>query len=391
MTSPLIRRISALSFGSRFAAPLLALPVLLLLSACGDSGTAEEPAPGPTDRAVPVEVIVAEPGPFEEVIEMTGTVEAPDDATLSAEASGTLTALAPLGTTVRRGGTIAQINPTMGRAGVAQAEAALEAAQAQADLAQDQFRRQEPLYRDSIISAMEFEGVRTQQAATQAQVAQAEAALAQARQHLANTRVVAPFTGTVEEHFAERGEQVTPGVPVVRLVSAEQVKVRAGVPERYAGDIEVGTEVRVIPQAYGLPPVRGTVLFVGAAINPESRTFPIEIGLPSEAGRLKPEMVVRLEVRRRSLEDVIAVPLGTIVRDERGPSVFVVRQDTSGLVARNQPTELGPSSGGRVVIEDGLSAGDRVVASGRSTVSEGERVRIADEQPSTLAPVRLTD
>ncbi|MEP0548330.1 MAG: efflux RND transporter periplasmic adaptor subunit [Rhodothermales bacterium] len=392
MNFSLSARIAHLTRGYRLATLALVLPMVLLLAACG--GDAEVPVDSEAtafDRTLPVEVIVAEASTFEDVIEMTGTIEAPDDATLSAEASGTLTALAPLGTTIRRGGTVAQINATMGQAGVAQAQASLEAAQAQAALAEDRYRREEPLLQDSIISAMEFESVRTQRAAARAQVAQARAALAQAQQQLAYTRVTAPFTGTVEERFAERGEQVAPGVPVVRLVSTEQVKVQAGVPERYAGDIEVGTPVRIVPQAYNVPPMRGTVTFVGRAINPQNRTFPIEVGLPNEAGQLKPEMIVRLEVQRQQFENVITLPLAAIVRDERGTSVLVVREEGDGLVAQRQPTELGAQSGGYVVVTSGVEPGDRVIASGQSTVSEGDRVRISDELPSGFAPVSLAD
>lgn len=375
MNFSLSARIAHLSRGYRLATLVLVLPMLLLLSACGGEEVAE-PAAAETDRAVPVEVLVATPAAFEDVIEMTGTVEAPDDATLSAEASGTLTALAPLGTTIRRGGTVAQINATMGRAGLAQAQAALEAAQAQADLAQDQFERQEPLYADSIISAAEFQGVRTQRAATQAQVAQARAMLAQAQEQLAHTRISAPFTGTVEAHLAERGEQVAPGMQVVRLVSTEQVKVKAGVPERYAADIGVGTDVLIEPTAYGIPSQRGAVTFVGAAIDPQSRTFPIEVQPASSTGALKPEMVVRLAVSRSTLDDAIIVPLNAIERDERGPSVFVVAGEAGDLVVERRPVELGASSNGRTVITAGLTAGDRVIVSGG--VNEGDPVRIEE-------------
>ena len=376
---------------SRLAATALFLPMLLTLAACGGETPNDDASAPSFDRALPVEVIVVEPGSFEDVIVMTGTIEAPDDATLSAETAGTLTALAPLGTVVRRGQAVAQVSAALASASVAQAQAALEAAEAQAALAEDQFRRQEPLYQDSILSALEFESVRAQRASTQAQVAQAEAALAQARQQLANTRVTAPFTGIVEERFAERGEQVAPGTPVARLVSTEQVKVRAGVPERYAGDIELGTPVRVVPKAYNVPPLRGTVTFVGRTIDPQNRTFTIEVGLPNDAGRLKPEMVVQLDVQRQQLDSVIVLPMSAIVRDERGAGVFVVREDTSGLVAHRQPTELGPSSGGRVVVESGLVAGDRVIATGQSTVSEGDRVRIAEERPASLTSLRSAD
>ncbi len=392
MTYSLTDMIDRLSFGYRLAAAILLIPMLLFLAACSSAEEpTEETAAVEVDRSLPVEVIVVETNSFEDVIEMTGTVEAPDDATLSAETAGTLTALAPLGTTIARGGTIAQVNATMGRAGVAQAEAALEAAEAQAELAEDQFQRQEPLLRDSIISAAEFQAVRTQRASALAGVAQARAALAQAREVLANTRVVAPFTGTVEEHFAERGEQVVPGLPVVRIVSTAQVKVKAGVPERYAGDIERGTPVRIVPQSYNIQPLFGTVSFVGRAINTQNRTFPIEVALDERNLALKPEMVVKLEVQRQEIDEAIALPLSAIVRDERGTSVLVVEEADGGLIAAHRPTELGAQSGGFVVIASGLSVGDRVIATGQATVAEGDRVRIADERSSSFTPVRLDD
>src|SRR5690606_23139837 len=135
------------------------------------------------------------------------------------------------------------------------------------------------------------------------------------------------------------------------------LKVEAGVPERYAGDIEVGTPVRVRPSAYDGEPLGGRVTFVGRAVNPESRTFPIEVALAAAETPLRSEMVVSLEVSRAVMEGVLAVPLGAVVRDERGTSVYVVREDTSGaLVAARQPVDLGPTAGGSVVVASGLEA-----------------------------------
>src|SRR5690606_13103323 len=364
----------------------LLLPSLALaLAACGGGEAPAEPTEAVTDTAIPVEVLVVEPTLFEDVITLTGNVAAPEDATLNPEASGTLTYLAPLGAYVGRGATVAQVDPSLAQAQVAQAQAGVEAAQAQVqaaeaqlELAEDQYRRQEPLYRDSIISALEFQGVQAQRASARAQVAQAQAGVAQARAALrqaqtalGNTRIVAPFGGTVEAHLAERGELVSPATPVVRIVSAGGLLVEAGVPERYAGDIELGTPVRVVPNAYGGEPLGGRVTFVGRAVDPQSRTFPIEVAIEASETPLRPEMVVSLEVSRAVMEEVIALPLSAIVRDERGTSVYVVREDTSAagaLVAARQPVELGPTSGGSVVVTAGLELGARGIATGQSTV-----------------------
>lgn len=383
----------------------------LALAACG-GGSGEPPESDATidNAGIPVEVLVAEPALFEDIIELTGTVDAPEDATVGAEASGTITYLAPLGAYVRPGGTIAQVNPSMAQAtvasaqaGVAQAQAGIRAAQAQKqaaiaqlELAQDQHNRQEPLYRDSILSALEFRNVQTQLASARAQVAQADAGIAQARGALrqaqaglqqaqtsyANTRVSTPFGGTVEAHLVQRGETVGPGMPVARVISGGGYRVAAGVPERYATDIENGTAVRILTSSGEGESLGGRVVFSGRAVDPASRTFPIEIALADPDNRLRPEMVVRLSISRAVLQDVVALPLTAIIRDERGTSVFVVKQTDAGMVAERRPVELGPSANGRTVISSGLEAGDSVIVSGQNSLDEGDLVRISQSRGS---------
>lgn len=358
-------------------APLALL--LALLAACGPDAPEEAPAAEAAGEhpALAVEVVTVEPSTFEDVIEMTGTIEAPNDVTLTPEVGGTLTYLAPLGAAVGRGQVVAQVNPTQAQASLAQAEAGLAAAQAQAELAEDQFRRQEPLFRDSIVSAAEFEAVRTQQAAARADVARAEAAVAAARQSLSSTRVVAPFGGIVEERLAEVGEQVTPGAPVARLVSTGVVKVRAGVPERYAASVVPGASVLVSPEAYGVAPRRASVSFVGRTIDPATRTFPVEVALENPGGALKPEMVVRVVLTRAVLEGVLAVPLAAVIRDERGAHLFVAEGSGERRAARLRPVVLGANAHGFVVVEEGLAAGEEVIVQGQTNLSDGDPVRIA--------------
>src|SRR5690606_12454683 len=127
-------------------------------------------------------------------------------------AAGTVISLVPLGARVGAGQAVAQLDPGTVRAAVEQAEAQLAAAQAAFDLAEDNLKRQEPLYRDSVISALEYQNVRAQYNQAQAQVNQARAGLSQAQEALKNTRVVTPWSGTVEAHFVETGEQVMPGM-----------------------------------------------------------------------------------------------------------------------------------------------------------------------------------
>ena len=367
---------SAPAHAARHGAALLLGAVLLLGVAVGTSGCSEEPgADAPVQGAAPpatrVETLVLRPTSFTDVIELTGSVEALDDATLSAQTSGTVTMLRDRGVRVAAGEAVATIDAE-------EAQAAVEQAQARFDLAQDRFERQQPLYRDSVISALEFEQVRSERN-------QARAALAQARKRLNNTRVEAPFAGTVEERFLEKGEQAAPGMQVIRLVNTRRVKVTAGVPERYANDLRVGTPVQLDFRRYDAGVRTAEASFVGRAIDPDSRTFPIEVTVSNEDGRLKPSMGVTLRVTRAVLESALVLPRSAVLRDESGAHVYVADRTDSVVVARNRDLMLGPATGGRVVADSGLAAGEEIVIVGQNNASPGAPLDIAQQYDRTTA------
>jgi membrane fusion protein (multidrug efflux system) len=358
--------------------------VLLLLAVstagCSDGQAADEAPSAP--RATRVETLQLDTTTFQDAIEATGSVESLDDARLSAQSSGTVVELAPLGTTVEEGEVVARMDDDIAQASAEQARASLETARARFDLAEDNYERQEPLYRDSIISALEFQRVRAEYNQARAQLSQAQAALAQAEKQLRNTRVEAPFAGTVEEHFVDEGEQVAPGTPVARVVNTERVRVQVGVPERFSGDIKTGREARIEFQSYNVDDRTAPITFVGSTINPRSRTFPIEVELDNPDRALKPEMVARVVVPRATLEDVIVIPRTAVVRSEEGDAVFVVsRGDTTATAVRRSVT-LGPAYGGKVVVDAGLRPGDEVVVLGQTDLTEGVALNVVRQYQS---------
>ncbi|PSQ86084.1 MAG: efflux RND transporter periplasmic adaptor subunit [Bacteroidetes bacterium QS_3_64_15] len=345
--------------------------VLVLTSGCGDDQVSDASTQASSQPKTRVETLVLEPTSFTDVIEITGTVEALDDATLSAQTSGTVTMLRGRGTRVAAGEVVATID-------AGEAKAAVEQAQARYKLAQDRFERQQPLYRDSVISALEFEQVRSERN-------QARAALQQAKTRFSNSRLTAPFTGTIEERFLEEGEQAAPGARVARLVNTRRVKVTAGVPERYASDIREGTPVQLDFRRYDAGVRTAEVTFVGNAIDPDSRTFPIEVTVRNEDGRLKPAMGVDLRVTRAVLDSVIAIPRSAVLRDETGTHAYVVDRSDTAVVARNRDLVLGSATGERVVVDSGLVAGDELIIVGQNNVSPGTPLEVAQQRDRASA------
>ncbi len=313
-------------------------------------------------REVVVETLGAELRSFNEVVRVTGTVEALEDAVISAEVSGRVNSIADRGARVRRDQELVRLDDRMVRSSV-------EMARANYELAEDALRRQEPLLRDSIISQLQFNQIRTQRD-------QARSQLEQAEKQLGDSRISAPFDGRIEERMVSAGELVNPGIPVLRLVNLDRVRINAGVPERYINDISEGAPVTVSLRSYGGGEISSEVRYAGSLIVPETRTFPIEVVMDNTAGLLKPEMVVNLSVTRKVWEDVLIVPRTALVRDEDGLQLFVVRQDGDFKKAEARRVVTGASSGAMVIIEEGLVPGDEVVVTGQTNVSDGDLVRI---------------
>lgn len=324
-------------------------------------------------RAVPVEIQTVRPRTFRDVVQVTGSVEALRDAIISAEVGGRVESIARLGERLDAGDPVAGVNDRL-------LQASLEAARAQYRLAEETFQRQEALYRDSIISAAEYDNAIAQRD-------QASAQLDQAKERLANARPESPFGGRVEARYVETGEYVGPGQRLVRVVDTREVKVVAGVPERYITDIREGAEVDMRFRADRDSLIQGTVSFAGRTVDPNSRTYPVEIELANPDEFLAPEMIADLFITRTVLENVLVVPQSAIVRDEDDrPNIFLVDRSESPPIAEQRVVTLGPSSNGLTVVETGISAGNEILVGGQSQVTDGDPIRITDRRELAAGP-----
>ncbi|MDI6401193.1 efflux RND transporter periplasmic adaptor subunit [Balneolaceae bacterium ANBcel3] len=320
-----------------------------------------------SEREVMVETMSADPAAFEDIVRVTGTVEAIEDAMISAETSGRVLSIADRGDRIRRGDILMELDDRMVRSG-------LEMALANYELAEDALQRQEPLARDSIISTLAFNQARAQRD-------QARSQLDQARKQLKDTRMEAPFTGTIEDRMVNIGELVSPGIPVLRLVNTQRVRINAGVPERYINDISQGSPVKIGLRSYGRETIEADVRYASSVIVPETRTFPIEVVIRNSEGLLKPEMVVDLSITRSVLEDAVVVPRTALVRDEIGMSLFVIKENDEGVpYAFLRPVKTGLASGSRIVIEEGIEPGEVIVVTGQTNLGDGDRVRVLNQR-----------
>jgi membrane fusion protein (multidrug efflux system) len=340
------------------------LAATLTLGGCGpaEANGSDEELPE-TGRVLNVEVETVQPVEFAEVVRLTGTVGANRDVTVSAEESGVITELlVPKGATVAAGQPLLRIDDRLLQSQVAQARA-------QAALARELWDRRRRLFEEDKV------GSELAYLEAKYQAEQAQAALATLERRMERATVAAPIEGVLDARLVEVGTMVNPGTPVARIVDMDPVKIIGGVPERYAADIRPGARASVTFDALEGLRFGGNINYVGAAIDPSNRTFPVEFVLANAGRAVKPEMVANIEVERRVIRDALVVPQEALVRVEDGYVVFVIEDERA--VAK--PVVLGPSQRNQAVVTSGIAAGDRLVVVGQKQLAAGDRVRIVGE------------
>jgi RND family efflux transporter MFP subunit len=341
---------------------------VLSTAGCGaaQADGAEEGSSDEFVRVINVEVATLGTERFVEEIRLTSVALANQDVQVAAEESGVIrTLFVDRGDRVAEGDPIAKIDDRVLSAQVDQTRAA-------AQLAAETWERRRRLW--------EEDRVGSEIAYLEARFAseQTAASLTALEERLARTVVRAPFSGVLDERYVDVGAMVNPGQAVARLVDLDPIRVTAGVPERYARDVTVGGEATVDFEVLDSEPFTARIGYVGATVDRQNRTFPIEVELANPSGVIKPQMVANMSVTRQAVDDAIVVPQDALVRVEDGYVVFVVAERGGGQVAEVRPVTLGPARRNRVVIEQGVDTGERLIVVGQRSVSDGDRVNVVD-------------
>ena len=339
-------------------------------AACSSSAEAGDTVPPVIEtstRVINVEIEQIATTDFTELIRLTGTVLANRDVVISATEAGLVSAiLVDKGSSVRAGQAVFRIDDT-------ELTAQVEESRARAELARETWERRKRLYEEDQVGS-EIQYLEARYAAEQS-----AASLSALSARLDATIIRAPFEGVLDSREVEIGSMIMPGTPVARVVDLDPVRIRGGVPERYALDVRPGSKATVIFQVQEDEAFEGDITYVGSAVDPQDRTFPVELTLANPGGLIKPEMVASIEIVRETRADVVVVPREVLVRVEEGYVAYVVEgpPGNDGL-ARSRSVRLGPAQRNRVVIEEGLNVGDRLIVIGQQQIADGDRVRVVN-------------
>lgn len=300
---------------------------------------------------------------FNHYLEIQGNVDTKENILVQPEVPGVLVSLnVKAGQRVSKGQILGRVDD----GGGSQQLASLEN---QYNLAKTTFERQKNLWSQKIGSEIQYLNAQTQMVSAQKAVAQAKA-------QLAKTLIRAPFSGTIDEVFVERGEVVAASPQgLMRIVNLGNMYVSTSVPETYIGKFKVGTEVSVELGSIGKT-YTGKVRQIASSINPNNRTFAIEVAVPNKDNLLRPNQVAKLKITDYTSKKAIVVPTNVIQEDgQKNQFVFVADQVKGNTaVAKKVVVKAGQSAGNVTEILSGLSADDQIVTEGANTISEGMKL-----------------
>lgn len=310
-----------------------------------------------------VSVLTVKDTVFNHYLDIQGSVDTKENILVQPEFNGILTSL-----TVKAGQKVSK-GQILGRVDDAGMSQQLASAENQYNLAKTTFDRQKNLWDKKIGSEIQYLQAQTQMVSAQKQVAQIKA-------QLAKTVIRAPFTGTIDEVFVEKGEVVAPSAQgLMRIVNLSNMYVSTTVPETYIGKLKVGTEVDVFLASLGKT-YKGKVRQVGNFINPNNRSFGIEVSVPNPDNLLRPNQVAKLKIIDYVSKDAIVVPTNVVQEDGSGKNYVYVVEGSNGKTgtAKKVVVTLGKSSDNVTEILSGLSANDIIVSEGVNNISEGMKL-----------------
>lgn len=241
--------------------------------------------------------------------------------------------------------------------------AGLKQSKTQLDNLQIEFDRVDGLYQVGGTSKSEWDAKKTS----------LEVARTAYQNLVENTQLVSPIDGVVTARNYDRGDMYNMGEPVVVVEQIAPVKLKINVSEGFYTQVRKGMPVKVRLDVYGDEVFEGRVSLIYPSIDPETRTFTVEITIPNGDRRVRPGMFARVEIDFGSLDRVVAPDLAVIKQSGSGERFIYVYKD--GKVSYNK-VELGKRIGDRYEVVSGVSDGDRVVVAGQSRLNNGMEVRL---------------
>jgi RND family efflux transporter MFP subunit len=320
-------------------------------------------------------------GTASEDISLPGTVQAYTDAAIYARTSGYLKKrYADIGSRVKTGQVLAEIDTPEIDQQLMQARADLATAEANANLAKLTADRYQELIKTDSVSRQDLDNATGTYEARKAAVSSAAANVKRLEELQKFKTIYAPFDGVITARNTDIGALIGSGATAKELfhvASMDRLRIFVSVPQMYARSARADTPADITVQELPGQKFPGRVARTAQAIDPNSRTLLVEIDLDNPHGRILPGSFAQVHLKLPTSETTFRLPVNTLIFRSEGLRVATVKDGVVTLV----PVTLGRDFGSSVEVVSGLTGAEAVVVNPSDSLADGQRVNVAPETP----------
>ncbi len=299
---------------------------------------------------------------FKHYIEIQGVVQADKNIEINPEMGGTVIAIyVKEGQRVSAGQTLIQLDDSS-------IKNSINELTTQLNLAKTTFDRQERLWNQKIGSEMQYLQAKAKKEGL-------ENNLASLKTQAKKMKIIAPFSGIVDEVFPRIGELTSPQMPTVRLLNLDNVYVEADITETYLPVVKVGTETILSFPSINKE-VESKITQIGNYINPDNRSFKVRINVINKDNTIKPNLLANLKIVDFKSEGLV-IPSTLVQKDQNGNDyVFTLKTENNENVVIKKLVTISKEYNNEVFISEGLEATDTLINKGARIVKAGDNVKI---------------
>ena len=357
-------------FIHQWSCVVLLAPLLLGAAGCKQGLAKKEDKAKPRDEAVPVEVAALQRGRIESIIKASTDLEAEHQVKVFARAANiVMKLLVEEGDKVQEGQLLVKLEDQM-------QQIALAKAQSQLAKAQDEFKRQEALHKQNLISDQVFTDAKHE-------LRQLQLTVDDAQRQLDYTEVRAPIQGTVTLRLVNLGDYVTQNQHLFDIIDFDSIVARVHLPEKYLSTLKPDQEARITTTALREKTFEGYVKRISPIVDPRSGTIKVTLGVRN-LDLLRPGMYVDVELVLATETNALLISKRSLVYDADQLYVYRLLPDRKverllvepRLMDRDNLEPMG-----------GFKEGDQIVIAGQTGLKDGAKVRLpGDPEPKEEEP-----
>jgi RND family efflux transporter MFP subunit len=314
------------------------------------------------EKLMNVRISQVEKGRFQHFIQVQGTVVSDNNVLIAPQSSGVVKRIhVNAGNEVAKGQLLAELDGSILESSIAEVENGLR-------LAETIYERQQRLWDKNIGSEIEFLQAKNNKEGL-------EKRLVTLKEQYKLTKIFTPLSGTVDEVLIKEGEMAVAGLGAIRVVQLSNLKIKVELSEIYISRIKkndlVHVKIPVIGREFDL-----RVEAVSQVIDPQNRTFQIEMKIPKSEAGIKPNMLSVLTINDYTNDEALIVPLNIVQETGQDQFLFVAEQINGEWIARRRVVKTGNSYIDKAEVSSGLQEGEYVVTFGYQNLADGQKLAV---------------